>query len=46
MSVGAVAVGGKWKNMKKVRAFDVDPAPLSNSCGISKARGGALPPRL
>ena len=32
--------GKRIRNMRKVRAFEVDPAPLNNSREISKARGG------
>jgi hypothetical protein len=32
--------------MKKVRAFDVDPAPLDEFPEIYKGAGGTTPPRL
>jgi len=34
--------GGEMDKRKKVRAFEVDPAPLNDSRGISKARGATL----
>jgi len=37
-----------WERVKyeKVRAFEVGPAPLKDSRGISKARGGRVAPHV